>query len=656
MARQAEYKGQTFEFPDTATDEDIMSFLADNAEQMIAQKQEAPVEQETQDVVLPEPPQDLTGQTEVEQPVPATDWAPLPSAEGPSNWSDTAQPSNVNPGYRGDGSVNYDDPRWRGMNPYGIASATAWDDTKNAVGDVWDALANSREPDAYTRQVQQNKEDFARPFREQVPTGRGQEGMDAEALKAMYGDKPSVWDNLDPEVAAANVPQASEQGASLLDAVYTEKARLMAKGLDDAEAEKQAFEKAQRDSLQFAASVAAAPVGASLGGAVGLGARMGAQGAVNTVAGSVADVAADKELDKGTMAEDFFWGSLGGLGGKTGTNVAKSAIGEGADNLKVLKDSATQQLDDLAKQARGKEAVSASLSSSKPMSEALEGTKTITASDMVDARNVSATLQTLNKAGGKTDISDILKTVKNEELRSILQGAAPVRAAAVKADDAIKNVIGQDLGELLGFGTTTNKKANREAVSSVASDMTDSLKWSQESLDIVGNFKGETKKSFDKVFKELERAQQMVLDGRFTQAKRELAKSDNKKALFRKDFGSTAAQEIQRLKTELDTIVTVGKDTVGYSQPQNLLGKIKSMGVPTLAAYATNPLYGAAVSAGKAAGQFGLNKVNAKKLADVEKALGGKLKVDAEAERMLANGAAIGDVIGYLVSKMFREE
>lgn len=644
MARIAEYKGRTFEFPDTATDEDMMSFLATNAEEMLAQQPEKEVLDE--EPLQPQPPQDLTGQSTTDAPIAGDSWAPIPSQDKSSVWADSFEAGEgMRSGYRGDGSVNYDDPRWRGMNPYGIAA-------KVSAESAWDALPsiNKTEGDAYTAQAQANRDDLARPLSNFTPETRGQEGMDVEALKAVYGDKPSMWDKVSPETLAENVPQAPEEGATLLDAVYTEKARLMSQGMSDAEAEKAAFEKAQRDSLQMAAT--AVPVG----GLASLPVRMAAAGAANTGAGMVADVAADKELDKGTMAEDFFWGTLGGLGGGAGKSATKKALGEGADNLAVLKGSAIQELDDLAKQAKGKESVAASLSSTKPMSEALEGTKTITANDMVDAKNVAATLQTLNKAGAKTSVTDILKTVKNEELRSILSRAAPIKSTVDAVDEKVANVIGQDIGELLGLGGGANKAANRAAVQEVAQNMTDSLAWSKDSLDIVGNYKGATKQSFDKVFKSLERTQQLVLDGRFAQAKRELAKTDNKKSGFQKLFGSTTANEIQRLRKEMTALVDVGQGARGHAQPQNLLGKIKSMGVPTLAAYATNPLIGAGVSAGKSVARLGANKVNAKKLADVEKALGGKLKFDAEAEKMLAQGSDVGDVIGYLVAKMLRED
>lgn len=647
MARIAEYKGRTFEFPDTATDEDMMSFLATNAEEMLSQQPENEVT-DGQENLLPEPPQDLTGQTTVEKPIDSSHWAPIPSQESSSNWAPTLEAGEgMRPGYRGDGTVNYDDPRWRGMDAYGISSQTAWDDTKNVLSSMF--KGSEEAPDAYTNQAQANRDDVVRPLANFAPEQRGQEGMDVEALKAAYGDKPSVWDNANPETLAENVPQAPEEGATLLDAVYTEKARLMGQGMSDAEAEKAAFEKAQRDSLQMAASVA--PIGLA-----SLPARMAVAGALNTGAGAVADVAADKDLTKGQMAEDFFFGTLGGLGGGAGKSVAKKAVGEGADNLAVLQGTAIRELDDLAKQAKGKESVAASLSSTKPLSEALEGTKTITAADMVDAKNVASTLQTLNKAGAKTSVTDILKTVKNEELRSILSRAAPIKSTVDAANEKVAGVIGQDIGELLGLGGTTNKKANRAAVQEVAQNMTDSLAWSKESLDIVGNYQGATKQSFDKVFKSIEKTQQMVLDGRFAQAKRELAKTDNKKAAFTKAYGSTTAGEIQRLKKEMLALIEVGQSTIGASQPQNLLGKIQAMGVPTLAAYAHNPLIGAGVSAGKSVAKFAANKVNTKKLADIEKALGGKLKFDKEAERMLAQGSDMGDVVGYLVAKMLRED
>lgn len=610
---------------------------------------ETPVEQTQEDVVLPQPPEDLTGQTETTQPIEGSNWAPIPSSETTSNWGETLQPGlGMKPGYRGDGTVNKEDPRWRGMNDYSIASKVASDERS----DVWGSIpSNISDNPVYGREARQVGEEVGRGLNPSIRNNTKEKTPQEWA--EFYGTadrEPGIWDKADAEVLAANAPQASEQGASLLDAVYTEKAKLMAQGMSDAEAEKVAFEKAQRDSLQFAAT--AIPVA----GLASLPARMAIAGATNTTAGLVADVAAEKTTTKSQMAEDFFWGSLGGIGGKAGKSATTKALGEGADDLKVLKDTAVQELDDLAKQAKAKESISASTSSTKPMSEALEGTKSITATDMVDAKNVATTLETLNKAGAKTSVTDILKTVKNDELRDILKRAAPMKTTVDAVEEKVKNVIGQEIGEVLGLGGKPNAKANRAAVQEVAEGMTESLAWSKESLDIVGNYQGATKSSFDKVFNSLEKTQQLVLDGRFAQAKRELAKTDNRKAGFQKLFGSTTAGEIQRLKKEMLALIEVGQSTKGHAQPENLLGKIRSMGVPTISAYIANPLVGAGVSTVKGVARFASNKANMKKLADVEKALGGKLKVDAEAERMLAQGSDVGDVVGYLVAKMLRED
>ncbi|MGL5581054.1 MAG: hypothetical protein ACRDCE_08845 [Cetobacterium sp.] len=637
---------------------------------------------------------DLTQQTVMEQPIPGADWGLLPSFEQQpqapimlpeptpaeqaadwspqmppprisrrtkagreaqtSRWAETAQPSNVNPGYRADGSVNRDDPRWRGMDEYQIASQMAadervqlWNDLKNLIP------SNIGERDAYTQQVQSNIEDLKRPLSQ--PIGKQTRERTPEELAAFYGttdEAPSVWDkaNIKPE----DIPiQAAEQGYSLLDAVYTDKANFMAQGMSEEAAEKAAFEKAQRDSAQFAAGVATAPV-LGAGALATMPLRMAGAGAVNTLAGGAADLAAGKEPKGGQMLEDFAYGTLGGLGIGGGRAAAASRV---ADDVANLKSAAIQDVDALAKQAQAKQAMASGKKGQAAMNEVLEGTETITAKDVLKAQDTVSTLTKVNQAGGKVDLNDALSSIKNPELRAMLEKTAPIRSVVQKGEQVVDDMLGMSSRELLGLGNEAGaKRANRQAMDSVAVELGDTIEHSRQSINDAFGFTGAVDKSFNKTFDHLAEAQMKLTEGNFSGAKKTLNRIQGTQGDLRRLFGSTAADEIVRLRNELKELVKVAQGTKGYSQPKGVFEQVKGLSIPAAIGFGVDPITGVAVQGAKMAGRSGVNKINAKKLEAVEQALGGKLKFDETAERMLAEGQEMGAVIGYLIAKMLREE
>lgn len=649
-----------------------------------------PDEQASQAMVSPvEVEQDLNQQTMMEQPIPGADWGPLPSFEqqpeapimlpeptpveqaadwapqmpperisrrrrggrtpAASNWAATAQPSNVKPGYRADGSVNRDDPRWRGMDEYTIASQVAMDERD----EMWNPTSNINDNPIYGREARQLGRDIVGAMKPKLSNRE----KTPEELAAFYGttdEKPSIWDKVNPETLAENVPQAAEQGYSLLDAVYTDKARFMEEGMSDETAEKAAFEKAQRDSLQFTAGVATAPV-LGAGTLATMPLRMAGAGAVNTLAGGAADIAAGKEPTGEQMLEDFAWGTLGGVGGSSAGRVAAST--RIADDVLSTKSAAIQNVDALAKQAQAKQAMAAGKKGQAALNEVLEGTNSVTAKDVLEAQSAVKVLNEVNQAGGKVDLGDALSGVKNKELRTMLENTAPIRSVIQKGEDFADNLLGTSSRELLGLGNEAGaKRATRQAMDKVASGMGETIEATRESFLSAYGFSAPMEKAFNKTFDHLADAQLKVSEGSFAAAKKSLNRIQGSAADLRKMYGSTAADEIVRLRNELKSLISVGKGTKGYAQPKGILDQVKGLSIPAAIGFGVDPLTGLAVQGAKMGGRAGINKINANKLAEVEKALGGKLRMDETAEQMLKEGQEVGTVIGYLVSKMLQED
>ncbi|MGL5964463.1 MAG: hypothetical protein ACRCZ2_08745 [Fusobacteriaceae bacterium] len=646
-------------------------------------------EQTPEDVVLPEPPQDLTGQTTVSKPVESQHWAPIPSSErqGSSNWADTALPSNVKAGYRGDGSINYDDPRWRGKNAYGIASETAWDDTKDTVKAAWDDFTSiptsfDEEPDAYTKQVKDNRSDFMRQ-------GAGLGSITRPKTQKEMDDfnKMSVSDEYLEELPLRSDEDHTWRVMKLMEENPE---------MPYEEAYNKAFLQQGRSLIQAGAATAATLAT----GGLSLPIRMGAAGLAEALSGQAVDVAGGENFDTGEFLSEGAWGSIGGVvGGKAGKGVVKGALGKEGKDLISEAAPAVAKMDDLAKQAQVKQSTYAStykkmeddlvdlegslkyakkatptkavkkdireieakinkVKASNSMTQVLDGTKTITANDVVQGRAVMETLSELANTGGKVQVKDALSSIKNKELRAMLEQATPLKTKMNVVRDKVEDVVGEKAVALLGMEDLgVGLGSTRKAITKSMDGLADELAWSKDSIGSAFGYKGSVKDSFDSAYSALDKAQKHLENGKWQEATNVLNKNFKDPAKFDNLLGATAGTEIQRMKQKLLTIAEVGKTTKGATGPAaNILGTLQGIGVPTLLSAIHNPAMAATIQGGKMAAQAVGNKINIGKVKELEKALGGKLRVDAKAEKMLEEGQDIGSVIGYLVAQALKDE
>lgn len=476
------------------------------------------------------------------------------------------------------------------------------------------------------------------------------------AYAAMYKDKePSIWDtaNIDPNT----LPKAAEDGYTLNDLVHRKTLEKVEANpeMSYGEAEKEVRQEEARTGTQLAAGLLAPVALPALGVApLSLPALAAMEGGVNAAAGATADLLGGKGLDGERTTMDAVYGALGPtVGGVLGKTLSKMKGGKAAKTNDLLENEAFQKLNAIGQQAKVAEAYAGSvkLYGPKKLNEVLEGTETITAKDVINAAAKADAINKVAKAGGKAGTDTLAEMVPNAELRGLLKEAATKAEGMAKGAKKVNDITGLPITDLLGFSNRSGKLATSSATRDVMANLRKSANDTYEGLRTVYSFSKEQDKALTEQFKQLGKASKLIGKGKVDEAAdilEHLAKVDDQ--IF-KSLGDIPAKTIRELRGQLEAYAGLRKMTADVERATTVVGMLQQVGIATPFAFWHNP----ALAIGGKVAQAGAKKmydVGVKnRLDEVNRALGGKLKVDEKVRQMVEEGRDLGAIIGYAAMK-----
>lgn len=529
------------------------------------------------------------------------------------------------PGYRGDGSVNYEDPRWRGMKPYQIESQKSRDTLSSffsSIPEVYDELVKSAWTDAPTigdlsEEEQEVIQQQAIPAEHTVEAGveRNKVATDLrieEEVDKRVAEKKKAGEKIDrPQIKEEVKEEFKDHARDLTKDVAIGVATL---GVG-APAMLARYAPQGSKALQYAAKVADQGIfGAAFAG--------GDQVLSNLIRGE------DLTKDLGTSTS--IGGALG-VGGK----VLGDAAGKVADYVVDKRASkALEELNELGKKGKFHK------DNSNEFSPDLKDTpiaKNTSADDILKTKEGAEELVKLNKDGGHIGTFTLAESTKSPEIKRLLEESATrTEKVARKVTGTKGNVARNKVAEAVGLRAENLKskrsdafKASNHKVDNELEDILDDVKALVKNKELPKENLTEVKE-FSKYLKSARAAGN---SGNMAKYSKHISKAEKTlKSISKSDdyLGEALQQQLVKTKAtaKVKGAVSKGEENTAVVDIMTSLG---SFALPmVMNGYDHSDLLAGTVGAAastwarrKASNRFSKNVD--KRLSTVEKALQGKL-------------------------------